>query len=92
MADNDVDFDFYVDASPAGLDSRVEYHRGPVRVKQSLTDTEARDIVTASDADRPGKVQTAFGSQWSNIPLADRQTLLGLVNAQVAKSKTLFAP
>ena len=92
MAMNDVDFKFLVDASPAGLDNQVEYHRGTVHVTASLTAAEARAIVTASDADRPGKVQTAFGAAWASIPLADRQTLLGLVNGQVARSKVLVAP
>ena len=61
MADNDVDFDFYVDASPAGLDSRVEYHRGPVRVKQSLTDTEARAICAQGACRRPAGQEMPAG-------------------------------
>lgn len=91
MADNDVDFQFYVDNCPAGKSREIKYHRGAVNVKAVLSAADARAIVTASDADRPGKVQTAFGNEWSNIPLADRTTLLGLVNDQVAESKVLFA-
>lgn len=91
MADNDVDYRLFADESPAGTTYEVQYHRGTSIVKNAISSTEARAIVTASDADRPGKVQTAFGNQWSHIPLGDRSTLLGLVNAQTAASKTLFA-
>lgn len=91
MADNDVDFRIFVDESPAGTTYEVQYHRGSTIVKNAISQTEARAIVTASDTDRPGKVQTAFGNQWTSIPIGDRSTLLGLVNSQVAASKTLFA-
>lgn len=90
MADNDVDFQFFVDASPQGLEYHLVYHRGPARVIAKVSAATAHDIVNAMPGTRPWLVQQAFGSKWNDIPLADRSVVLDLVNPQVSASVSLF--
>lgn len=91
MADNDVDFQFYVDQSPSiGTEHHLAYHKGATRLVKKITAAEASAIVAASDEDRPEMVKIAFGPVWVQIPLNDRDDLLAQVNPQVAASKALF--
>ncbi len=90
MADNDVDFQFFVDVSPQSLGHHLVYHRGSVRVTAKVAAVTAYEIVNAMPGTRPGLVQQAFGSKWNDIPLADRSVVLDLVNPQVSASVALF--
>lgn len=91
MADNDVDFQLFVDLSPAGARYILAYHRGAARVEVDVGATAARDIVTTPAAQLPAKVKSAMGQSLFSIPANDRDTWAGLAVSAVASGFSLYA-